>query len=235
VIPTRRGALALIAALVSAGAAAPAAAEVGTTFSVWSDELFRGRSLSGGRPVATLDVSYDDVGGAYLGASGTAVATAHEGARFLGVQGNIGYAYRVSPRGAIDLGITDAHYTEYYSGGRNADHVEAYAGFVTAHFSTHIHYSPHYFASGVSAVYADVDGVLPIGEKWRLTGHVGLLRRMNGAPHNRTALDGRAGIARRIGPFDLQLNLSAGGARASYAVMRNHEAARLNVGLTCTF
>jgi uncharacterized protein (TIGR02001 family) len=221
-----------MAVLVFAGVAAPAAAEIGTGLSIWSNDLFRGRSLSGGRPVATIDLSYDDTRGAYLGASGTAVATAHEGVRPLGLQGNIGYALRIARRSAIDFGVTGAHYTEYYSGGRRADYVEIYAGLVTPRLSTHVHYSPHYFADGVSALYGDLEGVLPIGESWRLTGHLGLLKRMSYIGSQPVVADWRVGVSRRIGPFDVKLDWSAGGARTGYASPEHH-AGRAAIGIIC--
>jgi uncharacterized protein (TIGR02001 family) len=221
-----------MAALVGAGAVAPASAEIGTSLSIWSNDLFRGRSLTGGRPVATVDLSYDDTGGAFLGASATAVATAHEGVRLLALQGNIGYAHRISPRSAINFGITGAHYTEYYSGGRRADDLEIYAGLVTPHFSTQIHYSPHYFAPGVAAVYGNFEGALPIGENWRLTGHVGLLRRVAETGIDDTAADWRIGVARRIGPVDLQLNWSSGSVRTGYEA-RKRRAGSIAIGISC--
>ena len=74
----------------------PAVAEVGATVSVFSEARFRAYSLSAGRPVASLDLSYDDPGGLYGGLSATAVMGGEDSFRPLGLVLNGGYAKRLS-------------------------------------------------------------------------------------------------------------------------------------------
>ena len=72
--------------------ASPARAQVGAVVSVFSDARFRGISLSDGRPVGILDLSYDAPGGLYGAFSGSVVDTRGEGIRALDVVLNGGYA-----------------------------------------------------------------------------------------------------------------------------------------------
>src|SRR4051794_35583423 len=79
----KRGAL--LIAVFAAGVPAPAAAQFGAVVSAYTDQRFRGYSLSDGRPVGILDLSYDAPNGIYAGASGSLVATRHEGLKGLGL------------------------------------------------------------------------------------------------------------------------------------------------------
>lgn len=198
---------------------APAAAQLGGTVSFQTDDYFRGHSLSEGRPVATLDLAYDDASGLYLAGAVTGVATRHSGVKLLGFSENIGFARKIGTGPVIDVGLTNTHYNAYDSGGTKADYREVYAGFVTDHVAAHVHYSPHYFRSGVSALYADADGVLRPFPLWRLTGHAGVLTQLDGprAPGEPyTRYDWKLGVGRRLGPFDLQLAWTDGSPGPDY-------------------
>src|SRR5436190_194451 len=59
--------------------ASPATAQAGVAVSIFSDDRFRGYSLSDGRPVGILDLSYDAANGLYGALSGSVVATRHDG------------------------------------------------------------------------------------------------------------------------------------------------------------
>jgi len=83
----------------------PAAAQVGTAVSVFSDDRFRGYTLSDSRPVGILDLSYDAQNGFYGALSGSIVATRHDGLQPLGLQLNGGYAKRLSSGLTVDTGI----------------------------------------------------------------------------------------------------------------------------------
>jgi uncharacterized protein (TIGR02001 family) len=227
--------LLLLAALCLA---TPAMAEVGASVSILSEDGLRGHAVSRGRPVATLDLSYDDAGGVYLGGSATGVATANQGAQLLGAKANIGYARRFTPNLIVDVGIVHSRYTEYFSGGRAAHYTEAYVGLITDHFSSHIHYSPDYFRSGLSTIYADVEGVVRPASQWRLNAHLGLLTQTKGPRPpgvSRTHYDWRLGIARQAGAFDLQLALTGGGPDPDYYNGRAHSRTALVFGIVYTF
>jgi uncharacterized protein (TIGR02001 family) len=211
---------------------------VGATVSIQSDERFRGRTLSDGRPVATLAASYDDASGVYLGAAGTGVATRGSGAQLLGFQEYIGYAHRLGTGPTLDVGVVNSNYTSYFSGKYSVDYAELYAGIITSHFSSHIRYSPDYFRKGVSSLYADIDGVAHPFTNWRLNGHFGVLRQLSGfRPPNAgpTRYDWRLGIARQIGAVDLQLSWTGAGPQSDYYDGGPHGRSAFVFGATYAF
>ena len=187
----------------------PAAAQVGTSVSIFSDDRFRGYSLSDGRPVGILDLSYDAPKGFYAAISGSAVATRHDGLQPLGVQLNGGYAKRLSSGLTADVGIVHSNYSSYSS--RNADksYTEVYAGLAGKILSSRISVSPDYLKPGAWTVYGEVDATVPAGKKLRVTGHVGLLgpldRRGYAGETLRPELDWRLGLARDLGPVTLSV------------------------------
>jgi len=119
-----KASIALAVLLAPAGVVA----QVAVGISMKSDERFRGRSLSDGRPVATLDVSLDSRSGPYLGGSATATLTGKDRAGLLGAQTYVGYATRTPTGVALDMGIAGYHFTNRYSGNRADRYVEVYAG-----------------------------------------------------------------------------------------------------------
>ena len=217
--------------------ALPAAPQLGATVSLASDYRFRGRSLSGGRPVGTLNLSYDDPSGIYLGASASGVDTRHAGIQLLGAQGSIGYAQRLESGLVLDLGLTRADYTEYYSGGSRASYSEAYVGLIGDRFAAHLHYSPHYFGRG-SAVYGDVDATIRPATTWRLNAHVGLLA-PSGGPYSMRGeavqYDWRVAMATEGRPLELQLAVSGGGPRPDYYGQKRHSTKALVMSATYIF
>ena len=92
--------------IVLFGSAAPAQAEVGATFSFFSEARLRGISLSAGHPIAQLDLSYDDPGGFYGSLSASTVLSSEYGLRPLGLEENLGYAKKLKSGPSIDVGGT---------------------------------------------------------------------------------------------------------------------------------
>jgi uncharacterized protein (TIGR02001 family) len=184
------------------------------SLAVQSDYRVRGDTISGNRPAAILDVSYDDPSGLYLG--GSAIGSLDHGndPALLGAIGNVGYATRIGPRISIDAGYTRTQYAHYVGAAHGYAHYdEVYAGISAHGLSAHVHVSPDYLRRGVSTIYGELDGALrPVGA-WRLTGHVGLLGYLSQprVPSQRTRYDWRIGIARPAGRFDLQVALTGGG------------------------
>lgn len=235
----RRSAVALLVALLLAcPAPAPAIAAVGASVSILNEDVFRGRSLSEGRPVAVGELSYDDLSGFYVGGSITGLATRHSGAQLLGLQSYAGYAHQIGLGPTLDIGITNARYTHYYSGSAGVDYTEFYAGIITDRLSSHIRYSPDYFGTGQAMLYGDLDGVLRPWDKWRLNAHAGLLIQASGPtlPHSaRRRYDWRIGVSREIGRFSVQLGWAGSGPGRDYYAGSPHGPSSFLFGATYIF
>jgi uncharacterized protein (TIGR02001 family) len=195
-------------------------AGIQATAAVASDDRFRGRSVSQGRPTADLDISYDAQNGAYLGLAAAAVAAQHDGLRPLRVQAYAGYAVRLPAGPSLDFGVSHTNYTEYYNGGgQGAGYTELYAGVITRRFATHLYYSPNYFGSHDATLYGEVDTTVNPAAGWRLSAHAGLLTLLNGprpAELKSTQYDWRLGVARTLRRFEVELSWSGAGPDPDY-------------------
>ena len=185
--------------------AAPASAEIGATASIFSDQRFRGFSLSEGRPVAIADIDYDDASGFYVDASGSLVFRRGSSPAPLSVQLIAGYAKRVSPGTTVDFGVTHSTYSHYSNGRQGDSYSEVYAGIAHGILSSRIFVSPHYFASGRWTAYGEVNANFSPARDWSLEAHLGLLallRNPSQEPY-RSNFDWRLGLGHRLGPVSL--------------------------------
>lgn len=222
----RRSGISLLLATMLSVLAAPARAEIGAGLSILSDFRFRGYSLSQGRPVMSLDLSYDDAAGPYVNGKLSIVGTEGSRVRLLGATGNIGYARKLRIGSTLDVGIIHSRFTNYSGYGDAAQYTEIYTGLIGTHLSAHIHYSPHYFRSGLSTIYADISAVTRPAPNWRINGHYGLLTQIGGErPPNisRVHHDWRLSITREAGRLDLQLALTGGAPGKQFYRDRLHE------------
>jgi uncharacterized protein (TIGR02001 family) len=218
-------------AILAAGACiflpAPASAQVGTAVSIFSDDRFRGYSISGGHPVGLLDLSYDAAGGVYANVSASVVASSGDGLRPLGLQVNGGYAKRLSSSVTLDLGVVHSNYTHYSSRGSARSYTEAYAGLTGKLVSTRLYLSPDYLKPHAWTLYGEVDGNLPVATRLRLLGHIGMLvplRSGGDGEDYRREIDWRVGVARDFGPISLHLAWT--GVRPGHDPYRNREHGR---------
>ena len=231
--PTRR-ILRLLPAAACIGSAAPAAAEVGASASLFTDARFRGYSLSAGHPVATIDLSYDDPGGLYGALSATAVLGSDEAIRPMGLQLNGGYAKRLRSGIVVDLGVTHSNYSRY-SSRASASYTEIYAGVSRKALSTRISFAPHYFGSGYSTLYGEVNANVTPMPKVSLFGHLGLLVPLDypeAAAKPRAQQDWSLGVSRQAGPISLHAILTGGGPDADYYHDRAHSRTKLVFGVS---
>jgi uncharacterized protein (TIGR02001 family) len=197
--------LLFVATLTSAS---PAAAQVGSSVSIFSDDRFRGYSLSEGRPVAILDLSYDAPNGLYGAISGSVVATRHDGLQPLGFQLNGGYAKRLSSGFTLDGGLVHSNYSAYSSRRTGRSYTEAYFGVAGKLLSSRIYVSPDYLKPGTWTIYGELDASLPVAKKLHLTGHIGMLApldRRGGGEIYRRELDWRLAVARDFGPVTVNV------------------------------
>ena len=176
-----------------------------------SDYRFRGITLSDGLPVVQLDLDWSVPQGWYAGvfASSARVAPGYESD--LQWTGYAGYARRINIAWSWDLGVDDAGFARDHE----YDYPEVHLGLISTPLQWHLHYSPHYFGSGPAVWYAEVNGVHELSERWRLLGHVGVLRYQGALIYRvpRQRYDVRTGVGARFGTFDVQFvwDGSAGG------------------------
>lgn len=187
---------------------------------MYSDDRFRGFSLSDGHPVAILELSYDAPDGLYAAASGTLVASSADGVRPLGLEVGGGYAKRLSAGLTIDVGAVHSEYSEYSGLTSYRSYSEAYVGVAGKLLSSRIAFSPRYLGGGATS-YAEVDGHLPAPLDFMIEGHAGVLVPLyshgyGGGSGRR--FDWEVGLARPLGRFSLHAAVTgAGPGREPYA------------------
>ena len=191
------------------GLAQPARAQVSAALGLVSDYRYRGISLSNGHPAATLDLSYDHKSGFYAGGSAI-VTNQDDGLKSLGFIEYVGYTTPRSGGVSWDLGIDNQDLAYYYRDKRIPyRYAEVYVGVVGDGLSAHVHYSPNYLRPGYGSLYAEVDGSLKPAENWRLFAHIGTNAPVGETEGRRQRWDARAGVARQLGPFELQASVTA--------------------------
>lgn len=182
-----------------------AGAQTSAAVSIYTDDRFRGYSLSDSRPVGIVDLSYDDPSGLYGALSGRIVASRGDGVQPLGLILNAGYAKRLSSGLTLDGGITHSEYSRYSYRAAARSYTEAYAGLSGRFLAARIYASPDYLKHGT--LYGELDGNIPLGAKLRLTGHVGLLvplrKGADGESYGKD-VDWRIGVTRQIGAVSIQ-------------------------------
>jgi uncharacterized protein (TIGR02001 family) len=163
--------------------------------------------LSQGRPIAVLDVAYDDPSGFYADASGTGVLRKGH-AEPLALELNAGYAKRLRSGTTLDLGVISSTFSHYSRGEAARDYTELYAGISRGGLSSRIFISPHYSEGGLWTAYWEVNGSFSPARKWSLEGHAGMLvplRTLSGDERYRSAFDWRLGVSRELGPISLHV------------------------------
>jgi len=198
--------------------------------SVFSDSRLRGYSLSGGHPVGTVDLSYDDPSGLYAAASASALASSNDGIKPLGLQLNGGYAKRLSGV-TLDFGAIYSTYSHYSRLGSSSSYTEIYAGAAYKFLSSRIAFSPHYFEGGARTLYGEVDANFSPAHKLHLTGHAGVLVPINYRGESpATQYDWRVGVSRDVGKVTFHLIGSGGGPGRDYYRGHWHSRNALVVG-----
>lgn len=202
-------------------------AQAGALISVYSDYRFRGVSLSDRRPVGILDLSYDLPGGLYAALSGRIIAAEGEGVKPLGYAVNAGYAKRLRPDMAVDLGIVHSAYSHYSGLNAGRSYTEIYAGLSGKLLGARVSVSPDYLGDAHWTAYGEINGHVDLSTRTTINAGVGVLTGMSnqyrGIGHPQ--LDARAGIAQRIGPVSLHAALTAQGRNYLYSGHSHHPVA----------
>ena len=201
---------------------------------MFSDARLRGYSLSSGHPVATLDLSYDHPAGPYAALSASAVLGDEDAVEPLGVQLNAGYAKRLPSSATLDFGITHSSSSKYGSRGRTS-YTEIYAGVSRKALSARLSFSPHYFESGSTTLYAEVNGHFSPATKLNLFAHAGVLFPLSYRDDMRvlrTQNDWSVGASRQLGWVSLHAILSGGGPDGDYYHDRYHGKTKVIFGIS---
>jgi uncharacterized protein (TIGR02001 family) len=179
-----------------------------------SDYRVRGDAISDGKPAALLSLSYDHPSGFYVNGSVIGSLDHENDAVLLGGIGNIGYARRIAPRISIDAGYARTQYSHYGAPVHHDAHYdEFYAGIFAHGLSAQVYVSPDYLERGFSTFYGELNAAIRPADKWRLTGHIGVLRYLSEPRYLSlpARYDWRIGAARQIGRFDLHVALTGSG------------------------
>jgi uncharacterized protein (TIGR02001 family) len=210
----------------------PAAAQLAATAGFESDYRYRGYSLTDNHPALTAQLSYDDPSGFYGSVLG--LQDLGHGARFLGAIADAGYAKRLSDKVTIDGGVLRSQIRSATPGGLDFKYTEFYAGAYVGPVAGRIYYSPDYRTSGQSALYGELEAGFEPAAKWRVSGHVGLLKYLNTTEYwkgGESHRDWRVTVGRRFGKFEVHSALSGGGP----TYYGPHHNPRLSIGGSFTF
>lgn len=214
--------------------ATPASAEVGAAISAFSDYRFHGLSLSDGRPVANLDLSYDAKSGFYAGLSGSVVAS--RGIRPLRVAVNGGYATLIAPELTIDIGVLQARYSRYSGLPSGRSYTEFYAGIARGAATVRLSISPSYGVNGRWSARGEIGAHKSLGSDLTLNGLLAAswsTGSRSTQAYERPVWDARIGLAKQLGSTALQAVVTARGKAQdlNYPIERHHQVA-LVVGIS---
>jgi uncharacterized protein (TIGR02001 family) len=201
----------LLAGLLALTLAPSAHAQFSGSVTVASDFRLRGVSLTERRPALTLSGAYDHRSGIYAGGSVIAHDPESAPARILGHIEYLGYAARAENGLSWDVGAANVDLNLYAGQKYPLRYSQIYLGVARDSLSARLSLSPNYPRKGVSSAYLDVNGVVRPAEDWRITGHVGAMRRLGGTPHDgeRDRYDVRLGVTRTFDNFELQASWTA--------------------------
>lgn len=151
-----------------------AQAQVSGNATLATSEIFRGESTSGDDAALSFEVSYDDPGGLFAGASATLSGGEHD-PHFNGSTQYAGYAFR-SGETSFELGVIHRDYrtasvtdTDY-----RAHYFEGFVGVTHKNLRARIYVSPDYLQDGRTSYYGELNGTMLKLGNWSLMGHSGL-------------------------------------------------------------
>jgi uncharacterized protein (TIGR02001 family) len=218
--------------------AGQAAAQFVGNVSIDNDYRLRGYSISGERPVASLNLSYDLPCGIYANGAVIGTLDRHDHAQLLGAIGNVGYARKIANDLSLDAGITRTQYYHYVASAHgDAHYTEFYLGVLTSGLSSHLYLSPDYLRTGVTSIYGEIDGAPRPIHGWRLSAHIGVLGYLATPAllRRRTQYDWRAGIAHKLGPFDVHAAITGGSPGPDYYYGQAHSRTAFVGGVSWIF
>jgi len=225
------------AVLIVLALTAPARAQVAFSATASSNYVYRGVSLSDGKPALSLSIAYDHGAGAYAGAALIGALTERDGVQGLGHAEYLGYAGRLGRSAGWDAGVMNTHVVNYDYGKYKYDFTEIYGGLRRGPLNAYLYFSPNYFAPGVKTLYARIAGSIHPARPWRLFAHLGALSSLGGGgyPRFREQYDLGLGVARDIGIGEVQLAFTTRGPDPVYLAGRPQRRQTLTLSLTHVF
>ena len=227
----------LLLLIVPMTCASPAQGQVALSLAAESDYRFRGYSLSGGRPTASVSLAYDHPSGIYLNGSLIGVHR-RDDEDLLGYQANAGYARRITPSISLDAGVIHSRYRfPYYGTTDSRGYTEAYVGAHVRDFAARVYYSPRYFYEGVSTGYGEVQAAYQPAPNWRLSAHAGLLVYLTSPAYSdrRARHDWRLSASRQFGRVEVHAAVSGGGPGRDYYDGEFHDRTAITFGGSLNF
>ena len=202
----------VLAALLAAFVLLPhaAKAQIGASLTIESQYRLRSFAPSNRKPSASLNLSYDHKSGFYAGGSAIVFDASKGRVSQLGFMEYAGFVKPLKHGPALDVGVFNTDLTRYTDARATPlKYTEVYAGATSRNVSLHAYYSPNYLRGGSHTVYLDVSGAVRPRDKWRLFARGGALIPVNDQARAgllRTRYDVRAGVARELGPAELNLS-----------------------------
>lgn len=203
--------------------------------SAYTDQRFRGYSLSDGRPVGILDLSYDAPNGIYASLSGSVVDTRNEGLKGLGLALNGGYATRIRRNLTLDFGVIHSRYSQYSGLASGRVYSEVYAGLAGKFVGTRFSISPDYIGPAHWTLHGEVNGHIDLTRNLLLDGTLGALIPLGEGAYKgaaRSQWDARVGLAQRLGPVALHAAFTARGKSPDISAARRHGRTAVVLGIS---
>lgn len=213
-------------------------AQIGAVVSAYSDDRFRGVSVSEGRPVAILDLSYDAPGGLYGGFSGSVVLTRGAHVEPLSVVLNGGYARAVGSGLVADVGFVHTRYSHYSGVGSGREYNEMYAALSGKLIGGRISVSPNYLGKSRWTAHGEVFSHLDLTRTTLVAADVGILvpvQHVVDQSRYGPEVDARVGIAHRIERLTLHADVTARTGSSAFYGVRGHGALALILGISSAF
>lgn len=189
-----------LGALLTAGIAPVAQAQVSASATLATDYRLRGVSLTDRRAALSADLTFDTPSGVYAGGSVLAEDNANLGARLVGHSEFLGVAGRGPSGLGWDLGLSNLDMSLVEGRHFKIAYQQVYFGLSQKDMSARLSLAPDYPRRGISTAYLDLNGVVHPSQAWRITGHLGIQTRLG-------PWDGRAGRRER---YDVRLGLIRG-------------------------
>jgi hypothetical protein len=237
-VPGRRSGARTLIGLAAVVISAPADAQVGALASVYSDDRFRGISVSEGRPVGIVDLSYDTANGLYAGLSGTVVLARHDRLEALSVILVGGYATRFGSGLTADLGFVHSRYSHYSGVGTGREYNEIYAALSGKLLGGRISVSPNYLGKSRWTAHGEVFGHLDLTRATSLSADLGVLLPVQHTVDQTSygpQLDARVGIAHRIGRTTLHADVTGRSGSSAFYGIRGYGRVALVLGISTAF